>query len=296
MKTQNPALEPQTIGMLVLCYGGLMISTALLPNISLLLAFIATTLLIALHSSLQHEALHGHPTRIKRLNEALVFPAVGLLIPYNRFRDLHLAHHHDEILTDPYDDPETNFMDPKIWAVTPRWLRFVRRVNNTLAGRILLGPLLSVIDLARCDLKAVRKGEAGIIAAWALHFLGIVLVVWWLLKFGTMPLVAYFMAAYLGLGILKIRTYLEHRADDNPRARSVIITDRGLFALLFLNNNFHSVHHSHPTAAWYRLPGLYDADPDKYLKRNGGYFYTNYAAIFRKYLFRGKDTVPHPLR
>ena len=42
---------------------------------------------------------------MKWLNEALVFPALSLAIPYQRFRDSHLAHHNDEILTDPYDDP-----------------------------------------------------------------------------------------------------------------------------------------------------------------------------------------------
>ena len=37
--------------------------------------------LVTLHSSLQHEALHGHPTRSAALNEALVFPPLGLLFP-----------------------------------------------------------------------------------------------------------------------------------------------------------------------------------------------------------------------
>ena len=73
----------------------------------------------AQHSSLTHEALHGHPTRYARVNEALVIPALSLLIPYARFRDLHLAHHNDSILTDPYDDPESNYLDPAVWAVQP---------------------------------------------------------------------------------------------------------------------------------------------------------------------------------
>jgi fatty acid desaturase len=40
-------------------------------------------------------------------------------VPYLRFRDTHLAHHHDPNLTDPYDDPESNFQDPAVWARTP---------------------------------------------------------------------------------------------------------------------------------------------------------------------------------
>ena len=42
----------------------------------------------AFHSSLQHEALHGHPTRSTRWNEVLVFLPLGLFVPYRRLRVL----------------------------------------------------------------------------------------------------------------------------------------------------------------------------------------------------------------
>ena len=76
----------------------------------ILLAF-----LIALHSSISHEILHGHPTKNDFVNSIFVFPAVGIFIPFLRFKDTHLEHHKNENLTDPYDDPETNFIDPKKW-------------------------------------------------------------------------------------------------------------------------------------------------------------------------------------
>jgi fatty acid desaturase len=75
----------------------------------------------------------------------------------------------------------------------------------------------------------------------------------------------------------------------------VIVEDRGLLALLFLNNNFHAVHHMHPTVAWYKLPGLYAAQIAHYQRRNEGYVYRSYAQIFRSYFLRVKDPVPHPL-
>jgi fatty acid desaturase len=291
-KPDKPKIEPITVAMLALCYGGLLLSTTLL---SLPLAFVATAILIALHSSLQHEVLHGHPTGNATFNEALVFPAVGLLVPYRRFRDLHLAHHHDEILTDPYDDPESNFLDPEVWAKMSAPMRAVHRFNNVLFGRILLGPLLSMIALLKGDIKAIRAREAGVALAWLLHALGLVPVIWWLATYGAMPFWLDLLAAYFGFGLLKIRTYLEHRAHDKPRGRTVIITDRGPLSWLFLNNNYHVVHHNHPNAPWYHMPRLYNADPDKYLSRNEGYFYANYGVIFRKYFFRAKDPVPHPL-
>ena len=63
--------------------------------VSLILTAVATTQF----SSLQHEVLHGHPFRNQRLNEALVFPALALVMPYQRFRDTHLQHHRDPTLT-----------------------------------------------------------------------------------------------------------------------------------------------------------------------------------------------------
>lgn len=59
----------------------------------------------ALHSSLQHEVLHGHPTGNRLVNEALVFVTPTLWLPYLRYRDTHLTHHNDANLTDPRLDP-----------------------------------------------------------------------------------------------------------------------------------------------------------------------------------------------
>jgi fatty acid desaturase len=64
---------------------------------------------------------------------------------------------------------------------------------------------------------------------------------------------------------------------------------------LFLNNNFHVVHHMHPGVAWYKLPALYFGNRAHYLRRNDGYQYRSYAEIFRQFLFRAKDPVPHPI-
>jgi len=290
-----PGLEPITLATMVGCYGGLALATAVLPQVSVLLAFLATTFTIALHSSLQHEALHGHPTRNRVLNELLVFPAVGLLIPYGRFRDLHLAHHHDDILTDPYDDPESNFQDPRVWAKAPGWKKALFRVNNTLLGRIFLGPGISTLALWREDRRLIAQGDRAVLRAWVLHGFGVLPVIWWFSTYATLPVWTYIIAAYLGFGLLKIRTYLEHRAYGTAAGRTVIIEDRGPLAFLFLNNNYHVVHHTHPGEPWYRMQKLYYANPEKYQALNDGYLYRNYAEIFRKYLFRSKDPVPHPL-
>jgi fatty acid desaturase len=131
--------------------------------------------------------------------------------------------------------------------------------------------------------------------AWLLHLGGLALVAVWLGLVGAMPVWAWFLAAYAGFGLLKIRTFLEHRAHEACRARTVIVEDRGPLSLLFLNNNYHVVHHMHPSLPWYDLPAKYLANRQHYLKRNDGYVYRSYAEIFRRYFLTAKDTVPHPL-
>ena len=94
------------------------LATTELADISLPIAVFVTAIAIAQFSSLQHEVLHGHPFRSRWLSEAAVFPGVTIYIPYLRFKETHLAHHHDPILTDPYDDPESNYVDPNVWAIS----------------------------------------------------------------------------------------------------------------------------------------------------------------------------------
>ena len=270
-------------------------ATTLLWPISPALAVLVAALAIAQYSSLTHEVLHGHPFRSQLLSEALVFPGLTVFVPYLRFKDLHLQHHFDPALTDPYDDPESNFVDPAVWAGLPAPTRALLRFNNTLFGRMLVGPAISFHALIRGDLRLILRGDRRTTLGWGLHLAGLVPVIWWLLAVGTMPVWAYLLAAYLGWSLLKIRTFLEHRAHDAARARTVVIESRGPLSLLFLNNNFHVVHHMHPAIPWYRLPALYFGNRDHYLRRNDGYSYRNYTEIFATFLFRAKDPVPHPV-
>lgn len=289
------AFEWPTLAVLVATYGAWVIGTVWLWPHSAILAIAITALAIAQFSSLQHEVLHGHPFRSRLLNEALVFPGLTLFVPYIRFRDTHLAHHHDPILTDPYDDPESNYLDPAVWSRLPRPTQRLLRLNNTLLGRMVLGPIIGTWYFCKADWAAVRAGDVTIRNAWIAHGFGVVLVLLWLATVGTMPIWAWLVAAYIGYAILKIRTFLEHRAHELHRARTVVVEDRGPLALLFLNNNYHVVHHMHPQVPWYRLPALYAARRDHFLRRNDGYVYRSYAQIFRRHLLRAKDPVPHPV-
>lgn len=287
-------IEWPTLVLLLVCYGVWAVAVIWLSTLWLPLSIAVAAIAIAQHASLTHEAIHGHPFRKAWMNEATVFTSLGLMIPYGRFRDLHLAHHVDSILTDPYDDPETNYLDPELWRTLPGWARAVLRVNNTLAGRMVLGPALSQVAMMQEDGRLIRGGNNRVARDWALHLVGIIPVLWFVL-WSPMPLWAYLIAAYAGFSLVKIRTFLEHQAHERAAGRTVVIEDRGPLALLFLNNNLHAVHHMHPSVPWYKLPGLFAHNRDKFLKRNEHYYYASYREIFAQHLFRAKDPVPHPI-
>jgi len=292
---RKPAVEWPTLAVITACYLVWAAATHWADALSLWIAWPVIALSVTLHSSLQHEVIHGHPLPRQGLSDALVFPALGLFVPYERFRDQHLAHHHDSRLTDPYDDPESNYLDPNVWAGLSPPLRWLLQANNTLAGRMILGPGIGLFCCYSSDLHAIRAGDGRILRAYLLHLAGLVPVLAWLGLAGTVSAPAYLLAAYAGLGILKIRTYLEHRAHEQCPGRTVIIEDRGPLALLFLNNNLHAVHHGHPGLPWYRLPAFYRARRDRFLKMNRHYFYPSYWEIFRRHFRRAKDPVAHPL-
>jgi len=205
-----------------------------------------------------------------------------------------LSHHRDNNLTDPYDDPESNYLDPAVWARLPGWKQLIYRANNTLAGRILLGPALGQTCFFIEEWRAARRGDHAVWLAWALHLPGLIIVLW-LVSLSPMPLWAYVIGAYFGLGLIKIRTFLEHRANQVVRGRTVIVEGQGFLSFLFLNNSLHAVHHMHPNAAWYDLPQIYRDGKARYQACNEGYIYRSYTQIFRQYFWRAKDPVEHPL-
>ena len=253
------------------------------------------TLIAVQFMSLQHEALHGHPTRSALVNEALVSLPLALIYPYRRYKALHLQHHNDENLTDPFDDPESWYFEPEDFARQPAPVRWLWRANATLLGRLLLGPVLSVVGLVRMDLRAIFVGDRGILWDWVLHLAGVAAVLV-ILRLSGFSLLAYLgFVALPSMSVLMIRSFAEHRASEAKEHRTAIIPDRGLFALLFLNNNLHAVHHAHPTVAWYRLPRLFNERRAHFETANGGYGYRSYLALIARHLLRPVNSVAHPI-
>lgn len=252
--------------------------------------------LVCLHSSMQHEALHGHPTPQSWLNAALVYPSLALWLPYLRYARLHRLHHRNELLTHPREDPESYYLLPERWESLSAPTRLLYRLNNTLAGRLVLGPAIAVTRLLIDDIGRARGGERGVATAWLAHLPAAGLTLAWLSLVCGMPLWVYLLAfAYPGTSLMLLRSYLEHRAHEEIDARTAIVEAGPVMSLLYLNNNLHAAHHAAPGLAWYRLPAWYRQRRDQLLAANRGYRLDGYGAVARRYLLAAKESVVHPL-
>jgi fatty acid desaturase len=288
-------IEWPTIAMMVVCYSVWFFSGLYVWPDYPVAALSLMAISAALHSSLQHEVLHGHPTNKGWLNELLIGALpLAPAYPYRRFKALHLRHHHDEKLTDPYDDPESYYLDGRQWSELSALMRMILSVNNTMAGRVIVGPALMVFGFVAAEMKLALGGDRKIVKAWVLHMAGLAVVAAIMqLAFG-LPFWLYVLTSgYLGMSIISVRTYCEHQAARDTNHRTVIVENSPL-SWLFLNNNLHLVHHNAPTLAWYKLPGLMREKRAEWVALNDGYVFGGYFAIFRRFAFKGKEPVVHP--
>ncbi|SDN97104.1 fatty acid desaturase [Phyllobacterium sp. OV277] len=291
---KHPGIEWPTLALMIICYGLWLVSGFYLYPTMPFVALALMAVAVAFHSSLQHEALHGHPTRSGMLNEFLVSLPIGLFYPYRRYKHLHLKHHADERLTDPYDDPESYYRALGDWEKLPAALKMLLKWNNTMLGRIIVGPALMIVGFIATDIKLISGGDRKVRTAWLLHAAGLIPLVVLLVEFGI-PLWLYALTAvYWGLAIIAIRSYCEHQWSERPDGRTIIV-EKSPLALLFLNNNLHFVHHKRPTVPWYKLPKLYREQREEWKAMNGGYVFRNYFEILRAYAFRSKEEVVHPV-
>lgn len=288
-------LEWPTLAVAAAVYGGFIATTWFYHALPAWLIVPLGGWLLAWHGSLQHEVLHGHPTRKPRLNELLVLPSLWLWLPYRTYRDSHLAHHRDERLTDPLDDPESYYLTTEQWQRLGPVGRAIMRVRNTLLGRLLLGPLIAAISLYRQEIPRLVRGERRALAAWGMHGLGCIPVVAWVVWVCAIPPLEYLaLFVYPGIALTLLRSFAEHRAETDPANRSVVVERAGPFALLFLNNNLHWLHHREPGLPWYALPARYRRVRDQVLRANGDYRFHGYGEILARYGLRPKEPVIHP--
>jgi fatty acid desaturase len=293
-ETRSARLELPTLGLIVLVYVvliTLVMSHDILPWWLLPIgAYFA-----ALHVSLQHEVLHGHPTRHRWINEALVFFTPTLWVPYGRYRDTHLKHHNDIDLTDPTRDPESYYVLPEDWALAGPVKRLIYGINQTLAGRMAIGPAVSIFQFWTEEWRHILHGDTYRLREWALFGVSAAVTIVFVTQVAGMPFWKYYLLiAYPGLSLSLVRSYCEHRASERPEHRTIIVEASWFWSLLFLFNNLHVAHHTRPAMPWYRLPNFYSANRKALLEKNDGYTMKGYGEIFRRYFLEAKEPISYP--
>jgi fatty acid desaturase len=294
-RRQRPAVEMPTLLLVLFTYGGWLAITASYSRSPLWIVAPVTVVLLTLHSSLQHEIIHGHPTRWGWLNRLMGIMPLSWWLPFDRFQQNHLSHHTDERLTDPLDDSESFYWTPEDWARLRPVSRALVQIQQTLAGRIVIGSFWRIVVFLRADLRAVIANEGQMRAIWIEHLLWCIPVILWLTLVCHMPLWVYVAAMVIPAnGILLIRSFAEHRARPDARQRTALVERAWLLGPLFLFNNLHALHHEAPAIPWYQYNAHYRVNRERLIAQNGGLVYLTYFDVARRFLFRRHDVLPHP--
>jgi fatty acid desaturase len=252
-------------------------------------------ILIAWHGSLQHEAVHGQLAPWRWLNDMPALPPLGLWLPFPIYRATHEAHHDFEILTEPWRDPESFYVDQATWDRLPEPIRIVLRAHNTLLGRLLLGPFLVIGQFFWAEARALTRGDRRNLVVWLWHLPAMALVLFWVLDACGIPLWQYVLLFVLpGASLTLVRSFAEHKAAWTPYERTAVVESGRFFSLLFFNNNLHFAHHKRPDLPWHALPAYYRARRAELLQENGGLLYRGYREILRRFLLRPVDAPAHP--
>ncbi len=265
------------------------------------LGLMATTLLLILsctwYMSLQHELVHGHPTRHRWLNKLLGFAPLAVWFPYTLYMESHLRHHNDAHLTLPGVDPETHYVSDEVWQRSGWMMRALFVHRKRFWGRFVFGPAMAIGSVAHEALAQLRSGNFKYVRMWTVH-LAMVIVMLVAIERWTIVGAWYYLllVAYPALSLAMVRSYYEHRAADECKHRIAINETSWPMRLLYLNNNYHLVHHDLPGLPWYLLPRVYWVDRAAYLARSGDFRISGYGALARQFGFTPVDAPVHPFK
>jgi len=250
---------------------------------------------VVLWMSVQHELLHGHPTRWNWLNKVLGYAPFALWYPYTLYRDSHLQHHRDHDLTLPGVDPESRYLSQAHWQGSPKLLRGLLWLNKTVPGRLLLGPPLALLGMAAEEFQRLRRGDRQAWGMWLTHGFFTLLMFVFIARYSELAIWQYvFLVTVPVLSVGMVRSFYEHRPAVQPEKRTVLNEAGWPWTWLFLNLNLHLVHHDLPGLPWFYMPRVYRARREQWQERSGGFVVQGYGELIRRHSVRAIDSPQHP--
>jgi fatty acid desaturase len=251
--------------------------------------------LVAWHFSLQHEAIHSFRGVPAWLRFAVAFPPLGLWFPYPLYRKSHTTHHRDINLTIPGVDTESYYVRQADWANMGRLKQRVLMFNQTMAGRLLIGPILRLWSLAGKETRRVRQGDYSHLRHWRVHVVAVGVLFWFISEVCGFPWWQYcLLVAYPGLSLGLLRAFTEHRAAEDSQERTASVESNAIFGLMYLYNNLHVAHHLKPAMPWYEIPRFYRENRHELLASNGDFVYRGYTVLARRYFLTPVFSPVHP--
>ncbi len=267
---------------------------ALLRSDATLPGWLSTAMMVVLlawYMSFQHELTHGHPTRNETLNRLIGLAPLAVWYPFDTYKVNHLKHHDDAHLTEPGVDTESNYVTDAQASTMNSAQLWLKTSQRTVLGRFALGPALVIVDLIFTPVRTAARGDFALLKVWSVHLPLLVLLLWGLERYTAISAAYYcFAMAYPALGLAMLRSLYEHRPGALPAHRTVINEAALPWRLLYLNNNYHVVHHAYPDVPWYKIPAMYAADRDGYRQRNAGFVVPGYGWLIRNFAWKPVDS------
>ena len=210
--------------------------------------------------SVLHESTHHAISTDTRFNDALGYISVPFVAPYASFRLLKFIHieHHRNTNEPKSVDPDAWTSEGPWWQLPFRWMTieawyfifYVRRISQRPRGEAI-GTVATAV---------------GVLVA----FVGLVVA-----GYGTELLVAFLIPQRIGMGVLAWWfDYLPHHGlpftqrQDKYRATRVRVGGEWWATPLFVYQNYHLVHHLHPSVPFYRYVRAWRRNEQAYLDRN----------------------------
>ncbi|NMO89060.1 2Fe-2S iron-sulfur cluster binding domain-containing protein [Actinomycetospora sp. TBRC 11914] len=207
-----------------------------------------------------HEATHHAAGRLRWVNEVLGRVSMPFVVAWATFplvRFIHIEHHrhtNEDVLLDPdaWVEGGPTWQRPLRWLAIDLWYfrfyapRMRQRPRGEVAGELLT--LAVVVGLAAA-LVVTGHGLALVMVYLLPQRLGVGVLAWW---FDWLP--------HHDLGVTA-RT-------DRFRATRVRVGREWLMTPVMLYQNYHLVHHIHPTIPFYRYVRAWENTRDDYLSRD----------------------------
>lgn len=289
-------VEWPTWCLILVVYGSWLAAILTADAIGPALANAALAVACCWYMSLQHELLHGHPTRKAWLNRLMGLAPLAVWTPYDLYRQSHLSHHRDALLTEPDVDPESNYVRTETYQRLSVIGRALRWLHRTLLGRMLFGPLLVIVPMWWDIVRLPLRGDMRHTRMWAEHLSLLVIMLWLIEHFaGIEPLRYLLLIAYPATSLALVRSFYEHRPAVLPAHRTVINDAGWAWRLLYLNNNYHAVHHAEPGLPWYHIRARWLAERQACLEGNGAFLVPGYGHLLRRHLLRPVDSPVFPV-